>query len=360
MSSVNDVSDMPTDDKNLIIVAGVQNVLHFRIFDADGKRVVDTDENQLPDKAPQIAKLKSLLSDLWGVPQLSQSDKDRVITAVTSIVSHTLPQYLMPRKSEQTATSKIRDEGVYDVFLCHNSQDMDAVKDIGMKLRAQGLKPWLDEWEVRPGMHWQPALERQIQSIRSAAVFIGKSGIAPLQDIEQEAFLREFVNRLCPVIPVILPDCEETPQLPIFLRGLVWVDFRRREPNPLKQLIWGITGYQEFVGSTLTTLREGESTEQGGVLEISSQEGKVRSDIDEVRLTHPEIQARADIDEIRRSLGDRSLREVNRLAEAILRRMGSREWKELESPPFEKGTVWEVTPPPLGLRLPPAQEQSCS
>ena len=86
MSSVNNVSDMPTDGKNLIIVADVRNVLHFRIFDADGKRVVDTDENQLPDKAPQIAELKSLLSDLWGVPLLSQSGKDRVITAVTSIV----------------------------------------------------------------------------------------------------------------------------------------------------------------------------------------------------------------------------------------------------------------------------------
>ena len=80
MSSVNDLSDMPTDGKNLIIVADVQNVLHFRIFDADGKRVVDTDENQLPGKAPQIADLKSLLNNLWGVPQLSQSDNYRVIT----------------------------------------------------------------------------------------------------------------------------------------------------------------------------------------------------------------------------------------------------------------------------------------
>ena len=89
MLSVNDVSDMPADDKNLIIVANVRNVLHFQIFDADGKRVVNTDANRLPDKAPQIAKLKSLLSNLWVVPQLSQSDKDRVITAVRSIVGHT-------------------------------------------------------------------------------------------------------------------------------------------------------------------------------------------------------------------------------------------------------------------------------
>ena len=88
MSSVNDVNSIPTEGKNLIIVANVQDVLHFRAFAADGKTVLDTDESQLPDKAPQIAKLKSLLSGLWGVPELPQSDKARVISAVTSIVGH--------------------------------------------------------------------------------------------------------------------------------------------------------------------------------------------------------------------------------------------------------------------------------
>ncbi len=92
MPSVNDVKDMPTQGKNLVIVASVQNVLHIRIFDADGNMAVNTGENQLPkEKAPQIEELKSLLSDLWGVPQLSQSDKDRVVTAVTSIVDYPRP-----------------------------------------------------------------------------------------------------------------------------------------------------------------------------------------------------------------------------------------------------------------------------
>jgi hypothetical protein len=88
MSSVNDVNSIPTEGKNLIIVANVQDIFHFRAFAADGKRVVDTDESQLPDKAPQITELKSLLSDLWGVPELPQSDKEGVISAVTSIVGH--------------------------------------------------------------------------------------------------------------------------------------------------------------------------------------------------------------------------------------------------------------------------------
>jgi TIR domain len=137
-------------------------------------------------------------------------------------------------------------EVVYDVFLCHNSLDKEAVKAVGEQLKALRLKPWLDEWELRPGLPWQRALERQIESIGSAAVFVGKNGIGPWQDVEQEAFLRQFVRRSCPVIPVILRDCKETPQLPPFLEGMTWVDFRKQEPNPLDQLIWGITGYKEW------------------------------------------------------------------------------------------------------------------
>jgi hypothetical protein len=88
MSSVNDVSDMSTDGKNLIIVASVQNVLHFRIFDADGNMVVDTDEKSLTDKVQQIEVLKRQLKSLWPPHELTRSEKDRLITTVTSIVGH--------------------------------------------------------------------------------------------------------------------------------------------------------------------------------------------------------------------------------------------------------------------------------
>ena len=102
--------------------------------------------------------------------------------------------------------------------------------------------PWLDEWELRPGLPWQPLLEEQIGTIKSAAVFVGKNGRGPWQDKELEAFMREFVNRGCPVIPVLLSDAPEKPQLPIFLKGMTWVDFRKQDPDPLERLIWGITG----------------------------------------------------------------------------------------------------------------------
>ena len=134
----------------------------------------------------------------------------------------------------------------FDVFLCHNSQDKPVVRQIGAHLKQRGLTPWIDVEQLRPGLPWQSALEEQIAQIKAAAVCVGPNGSGPWQDLEMQAFIRQFVKRDCPVIPVILPDCKETPTLPPFLDGMMWVDFRSADPDPLQQLIWGITGERSF------------------------------------------------------------------------------------------------------------------
>jgi nucleoside phosphorylase len=134
----------------------------------------------------------------------------------------------------------------FDVFLCYNSGDRAAVKKIGEDLKKYGILPWLDEWELRPGLPWQRALEQQIRTIKSAAVFVGKSGMGPWHLSEMDAFLRQFKKRGCPVIPVLLPDAPQQPDLPIFLEEMGWVDYRKEDPDPLKELIWGISGKHSF------------------------------------------------------------------------------------------------------------------
>jgi len=128
----------------------------------------------------------------------------------------------------------------FDIFLCHNGKDKPFVKNIGLRLREKGITPWLDEWELPPGLMWQPILEKIIKNIKSAAVFIGINGIGPWQDLEQYAFIRQFVKRNCPVIPVILSNCNIEPELPVLLEGMTIVDFRLKDPDPIQQLIWGI------------------------------------------------------------------------------------------------------------------------
>ncbi|MCX6908625.1 MAG: toll/interleukin-1 receptor domain-containing protein [Verrucomicrobia bacterium] len=136
-------------------------------------------------------------------------------------------------------------DGHFDVFLCHNSHDKDAVRDMNAKLQGRKIKTWFDEEQLPPGRMWQELLEEQIQQIKTAAIFVGESGLGPWQDVELRAFLTEFVKRRCPVIPVILAQCTTVPQLPLFLKQFTWVDFRKPKPNPFGQLLWGITGKRQ-------------------------------------------------------------------------------------------------------------------
>ncbi len=139
-----------------------------------------------------------------------------------------------------------RQAGCFDVFLCHNSVDKPRVKEIGTRLMEEyGLLPWLDEWDLRPGLPWQRELEARIKTISCAAVFLGPSGTGPWQDEELAAFLQAFVRTNRPLIPVILPDGGSPPEVPLFLQGRTWVDFRLPDPDPMTQLVYGITGARE-------------------------------------------------------------------------------------------------------------------
>ena len=218
-----------------------------------------------------FGKLQALPAD--GKPITTSSNLDwafsDVVRGIREIVITLLPRKIEDRLREEYGSSfelviidKVHrvststaaqlllqekiDAGNFDVFLCHNNKDKLAVKQMGERLKTLGILPWLDQWELQPGLPWQPILESQIERIKAAAVFVGKDGIGPWQEQEVAAFLREFVNRGCPVIPVLLEYAPAEPKLPLFLRGFTWVDFRKQEPDPWKQLLWGVTGVKDY------------------------------------------------------------------------------------------------------------------
>jgi 5'-deoxynucleotidase YfbR-like HD superfamily hydrolase len=131
----------------------------------------------------------------------------------------------------------------HDVFLSHNSLDKAQVRDLKTRLTAAGLKVWLDEDELRPGLPWQKLLEEAIRDSKSIAVLIGSSGVGPWEKEELEAALIYAVKNERPVIPVFLPGARLDIVLPPFLSNRGKVDLRPAitEKN-LNVLIWGITG----------------------------------------------------------------------------------------------------------------------
>lgn len=133
----------------------------------------------------------------------------------------------------------------FDVFLCHNSSDKPEVKEIRDRLEQLGLRPWLDEKELIAGGRWLKSLQEQIIRVDSAAIFFGNHGIGRVQDHEidillDEAMEREAMGRELPLIPVLLKNTIEKPELPTLLKLRGWVDFR--EPEPIKKLFEGIKG----------------------------------------------------------------------------------------------------------------------
>jgi hypothetical protein len=157
--------------------------------------------------------------------------------------------------SVQEESMMAADAVVFDVFLCHNSRDKPAVKGIGEQLRDRGLNPWLDEWHLRPGDVWIDHLDVILRRVRTAAVFVGPNGTGPWEKMEIRALLKRFVNTGIRVIPVLLKGAESEPNWSIFLDDFHRVDFRITDPDPLEQLMWGITGERSksTTGSTVKT-----------------------------------------------------------------------------------------------------------
>ncbi|MEL6777426.1 MAG: TIR domain-containing protein, partial [Cyanobacteria bacterium J06597_16] len=54
----------------------------------------------------------------------------------------------------------------YDVFLSHSSQDKDVVREIATRLKADGVKVWLDEWEIQPGDNIPHKIEEGLEHSR--------------------------------------------------------------------------------------------------------------------------------------------------------------------------------------------------
>lgn len=135
-----------------------------------------------------------------------------------------------------------REAGDYDVFLCHNVGDKPAVLRIVQALEARGILPWLDIHDIQPGSRWQQEMAKGIEKSRSAAVLIGPAGPGPWHEAEME-LINDWSarNKGRRVIPVILEGTANDPELPGFLRVWSTVDMRTADPDPVEQLIWGIT-----------------------------------------------------------------------------------------------------------------------
>src|ERR687895_41052 len=98
----------------------------------------------------------------------------------------------------------------YDVFLSHSSKDKAVVRDIAERLRADGLRVWLDDWEIRAGDNIPSKIEEGLERSRVLVLCMSANAFgSDWAQLESHTFrFRDPLNKERRFIPLRL---DETP-----------------------------------------------------------------------------------------------------------------------------------------------------
>lgn len=112
----------------------------------------------------------------------------------------------------------------YDVFLSHSSKDKPAVRELAERLKRDGLRVWLDDWEIQPGDLISLKIEEGLQQSRTLVLVMSQSAFASeWVTLERHtALFRDPTNRQRRFIPLRLDEAEITETLKQF----AYVDWR--------------------------------------------------------------------------------------------------------------------------------------
>lgn len=116
------------------------------------------------------------------------------------------------------------DHFAYDVFLSHNQADKSRVLRLAERLKAAGVRVWLDDWVIRAGDIISLKVDEGLEQSRVLLLCISPAALASgwVALERSTAVHRDPANAGRRFIPLLLGDCN----LPDTLRRYKYVDFR--------------------------------------------------------------------------------------------------------------------------------------
>ncbi len=113
------------------------------------------------------------------------------------------------------------------IFLSHNHADKPFVKRLANDLNQAGIKTWVDEAEINVGDSLIAKIEEGINKMEYLGVVLSKRSVNS-EWVKREvdiAMNQEINGKKVKVLPLLIEDCE----LPGFLIGKLYADFRREK-----------------------------------------------------------------------------------------------------------------------------------
>src|SRR5205085_10351365 len=72
------------------------------------------------------------------------------------------------------------------VFLCHSSSDKQAVRDLYIRLRNEGMDPWLDEENLIPGQKWRQEISKSVRNSDVVIVCLSQGAVNKTGFVQKE------------------------------------------------------------------------------------------------------------------------------------------------------------------------------
>ena len=273
----------------------------------DGLVWISPEGRRRIEALPASSRFDQQIREQWRPQRAGHQQRDHDVASVP-----TNPQSSQPAG---TAGDKPGERRMLKAFLCHASEDKEAVRRLYWRLREDGVSPWLDEEDLLPGQEWEPAIRSAVR--RSDVVIVCLSQ----QAITKEGFVQKEIK-------IALDEADKKPEgtifiIPVRLEPCVvldrlakwqWVDlFAERGYDRLMQ---ALSVRAEHVGAVIgmDQAAAGENLSQADLATVSALAVELRENLE--LLKAPRVSRRSWVP-LRRGALDQAAPVLSRLPAAV-------------------------------------------
>lgn len=114
------------------------------------------------------------------------------------------------------------DKNIPVAFISHSHSDKSIAEELGKCLAANGVKPWLDKWEIMAGDSLiQKIFDEGLKNCSAFLVLLSKKSVeSSWVKHEIDSALVKRLEGTTRLIPIVIEPC----QIPLALRALLWID----------------------------------------------------------------------------------------------------------------------------------------
>lgn len=152
------------------------------------------------------------------------------------------------------------------IFISYNHSDATFATRLARQLVRHRAHVWIDKWEMHVGDSLIERIQSAVQGASAMLVILSKASVSSewCKKELSAALLRELEEKRVIALPVLVEDCE----VPLFLRGKLYADFRQDFDAGLRAVLEAVARFtSEDLGRVDTPEWLMDWGEEWGVLE---------------------------------------------------------------------------------------------